>query len=69
MKPSCSLALGLALSVALLASASSAAAGHKTDPHSKNLHPLGHTADNRPVETFGEAFFTDMAFKEGDHAE
>jgi hypothetical protein len=58
-----SLVLGLVLGVALLAWVGPAAAGHKTDPHSKNLHPMGHTGDNRPVETFGEAFFTDMAFK------
>ena len=58
-----SLALGLVLSVALLVWALPAGAGHKTDPRTKNLHPLGHTADNRPVVTFGEAFFTDMAFK------
>ena len=58
-----SLVLGLVLGFALLAWVGPAAAGHKTDPHSKNLHPMGHTGDNRPVETFGEAFFTDMAFK------
>jgi hypothetical protein len=55
--------LVLVLGVALLAWAGPAAAGHKTDPHSKNLHPMGHTGDNRPVVTFGEAFFTDLAFK------
>jgi len=58
-----SLVLGLVLGVALLAWAVPAGAGHKTDPRTKNLHPMGHTRDNRPVVTFGEAFFTDVAFK------
>ena len=40
-----------------------AAAGHDADPHSKKLRPLGHTDDNRPVVTFAEAFFTDLALK------
>jgi hypothetical protein len=63
MKLSRSLVPALALGIALLTWALPAAARHKADPHSKNLHPLGHTSDHRPVETFGEAFFTDVAFK------
>jgi hypothetical protein len=47
----------------LLAMAAPAGAGHETDPRTKNLHPLGDTDDNRPVVTFGEAFFTDAAFQ------
>lgn len=58
-----SLVPGLVVGVALLAWAVPAGAGHKTDPRTKNLHPMGHTRDNRPVVTFGEAFFTDVAFK------
>ena len=58
-----SLILAMVLGGVLLVLASSAGAGHETDPRSKNLHPMGDTDDNRPVVTFGEAFFTDMAFK------
>jgi len=58
-----SLVLGLALGAALLVSPLPAGAGHDSDPHSDNLRPRGHTDFDRPVVTFGEAFFTDTAFK------
>jgi hypothetical protein len=43
--------------------AAPAGAGHDSDPHSDNLRPRGHTDFDRPVVTFAEPFFTDMAFK------
>jgi hypothetical protein len=53
-----------AIAIGLLAAGASPAwAGHETDPRTKNLHPMGHTDDNRPVVTFAEAFFTDIAFQ------
>ena len=55
--------LGAIVVGGLLAMAAPAGAGHETDPRTKNLHPLGDTDDNRPVVTFGEAFFTDAAFQ------
>jgi hypothetical protein len=54
---------GLILGGVLLATASPAVAGHDNDPRTKNFHPMGDTNDNRPVVTFGEAFFTDAAFQ------
>jgi hypothetical protein len=57
-----SLCLGLLLVVGLLLAAVPAQAGHDTDPHTKNLRPMGHTDDNRPIRTFLEPFFTDIAF-------
>ena len=57
-----SLYLGLLLVVGLLLAAVPAQAGHDTDPHTKNLRPMGHTDDNRPVTTFFDPFFTDIAF-------
>jgi hypothetical protein len=39
-----------------------AQARHETDPHTRNLIPLGDTDDNRPVTSFLEPFFTDIAF-------
>jgi len=38
-------------------------ARHRRDPHTPNLRPRGHTNDNRPVESFADPFFTDIAFK------
>jgi hypothetical protein len=55
------LVLGAALAFVLVA-ALPAAARHEADPRTKNLHPMGDTDDNRPVVTFNEAFFTDIAF-------
>jgi hypothetical protein len=57
-----SLCLGLLLAVGLLLAAVPAQAGHDTDPHTKNLKPMGHTDDNRPVTSFFDPFFTDVAF-------
>lgn len=62
-RPTLALVFGLILGGVLLATATPALAGHDNDPRTKNLHPLGDTNDNRPVETFGEAFFTDAAFQ------
>jgi hypothetical protein len=62
-RPTRALLFGLILGAVLLATASPAVAGHDNDPRSKNLHPMGDTNDNRPVVTFGEAFFTDAAFQ------
>jgi hypothetical protein len=56
-----SLAL-LLLVVGLLLTAMPAQARHETDPHTRNLRPLGDTDDNRPVTSFLEPFFTDIAF-------
>jgi hypothetical protein len=56
-----SLAL-LLLVVGLLLAAMPAQARHETDPHTRNLRPLGDTDDNRPVTSFLEPFFTDIAF-------
>jgi hypothetical protein len=56
-----SLALGLLVGSLLLATVP-AYAGHERDPHSRNLHPMGDTDDNRPVSSFFEPFFTDVAF-------
>ena len=57
------LVLGSIVVGVCLAMASPAGAGHETDPRTKNLHPMGDTDDSRPVVTFGEAFFTDIAFQ------
>jgi hypothetical protein len=57
-----SLCFGLLLAVGLLLAAVPAQAGHDTDPHTKNLKPMGHTDDNRPVTSFFDPFFTDVAF-------
>ena len=62
-RPTLALVFGLILGGVLLATATPALAGHDNDPRTKNLHPMGDTNDNRPVETFGEAFFTDAAFQ------
>ena len=62
-RPTRSLLFGLILGGVLLATASPALAGHDNDPRTKNLHPMGDTDDSRPVVTFGEAFFTDVAFQ------
>ena len=62
-RPTRALLYGLVLGGVLLATASAAVAGHDNDPRTKNFHPMGDTNDNRPVETFGEAFFTDAAFQ------
>jgi hypothetical protein len=51
----------LAAALALIA-APAAQAGHRDDPRSRNLVPLGHTGDNRPVTSFADPFFTDLAF-------
>jgi hypothetical protein len=60
-----SLALGLVLALSLAALPASA---HKPPPRdrssSDNLTLVGATRDNRPVETFLEAFFTDAAFQD-----
>ena len=56
------LIVGCIAVTALLTAVTPASAGHKSDPRSKNMHPLGHTGDNRPVVNFEEAFFTDLAF-------
>jgi hypothetical protein len=56
-----SLALGLLVGSLLLGSVP-AYAGHERDPHTRNLHPMGDTDDNRPVTSFFEPFFTDVAF-------
>jgi hypothetical protein len=56
------LCLGLLLVVSLLLAAMPAQAGHDTDPHTKDLRPMGHTDDNRPVTSFFDPFFTDAAF-------
>ena len=48
--------------LALLEPSGPASAGHRTDPHTRNLHPMGHTDDNRPVTDFFQPFFTDVAF-------
>jgi hypothetical protein len=48
--------------VSLMATVLPAAAHHEGDPRTKNLHPMGDTDDNRPVQTFTEPFFTDIAF-------
>jgi hypothetical protein len=53
---------GAVLGFVLVASALPASARHEADPRTKNLHPMGDTDDTRPVETFNEAFFTDIAF-------
>jgi hypothetical protein len=62
-RPTRALLFGLILGGVLLATASPAVAGHDNDPRTKNFHPMGDTSDNRPVVTFGEAFFTDAAFQ------
>ena len=62
-RPTRALLYGLVLGGVLLVTASAAVAGHDNDPRTKNFHPMGDTNDNRPVETFGEAFFTDAAFQ------
>jgi hypothetical protein len=46
----------------LLLGTTPAHAGHERDPHTRNLHPMGDTDDNRPVSSFFEPFFTDAAF-------
>ena len=61
------LALGLVLALALVVLP--AAAGKSGKPggsgaSSKNLTLVGETGDNRPVVTFAEAFFTDIAFQD-----
>jgi hypothetical protein len=48
--------------VGLLLAAMPAQAGHQTDPRTRNLKPMGHTGDNRPVTSFFDPFFTDIAF-------
>jgi hypothetical protein len=62
-RPTRALLFGLILGGVLLVMASPAVAGHDNDPRTKNFHPMGDTDDNRPVVTFGEAFFTDAAFQ------
>jgi hypothetical protein len=62
-RPTRALLYGLVLGGVLLVTASAAVAGHDNDPRTKNFHPMGDTNDNRPVETFAEAFFTDAAFQ------
>ena len=47
---------------ALLLPATPSFAGHGDDPRTKNLQPLGHTDENRPVTDFFQPFFTDAAF-------
>ncbi|MGH3042969.1 MAG: LVIVD repeat-containing protein, partial [Gaiellaceae bacterium] len=63
------LALGLVLVLALAALPAAATKSGKPrdDSSSRNLRLVGQTGDNRPVETFLEAFFTDAAFQ-GDYA-
>ena len=61
------LALGLVLALAL--AVLPAAAGKSGKPggggaSSKDLTLVGETGDNRPVATFTEAFFTDLAFQD-----
>ena len=56
------LVLVVALPILFMLGMPSAQAGHDSDPHTRNLHPLGHTNDNRPVSSFTEPFFTDVAF-------
>src|SRR5262245_9178994 len=64
MKLRTALALGLALALAV---AALPAAANKNKPKdeslSSNIRLVGETGDNRPVETFLEAFFTDAAFQ------
>jgi hypothetical protein len=67
MKLRTALALGLTLALAL--AVLPAAAGKSGKPRgggapSKDLTLVGETGDNRPVVTFGEAFFTDIAFQD-----
>jgi LVIVD repeat len=61
-------ALALGLAAALALAALPAAAGKPGKPpagsSSKDLTLVGETGDNRPVVTFGEAFFTDVAFQD-----
>jgi hypothetical protein len=57
-----SLLLGAILCGVLLLTAIPAEAGHDSDPRSNNLHPMSDTDNNRPVVTFEEPFFTDLAF-------
>ena len=63
MKPSRSLVLGLALGIALLTWALAGWGGTQDGSAVEEPSSARHTADDRPVETFAEAFFTDMAFK------
>lgn len=64
MKLRTALALGVVL---VLAVAALPAAANKSIPNdeslSDNIRLVGETGDNRPVETFLEAFFTDAAFQ------
>jgi hypothetical protein len=57
----------LLAAVALVIPAIPASASHKDDPHSRNLHPLGHTDENRGPTTLDDFltknFFTDIAFR------
>ena len=64
-----SLVLGLILSVVLVVAAMPAGSTRPGKPRddevrSANLRLVGSTGDNRPVVTFGEAFFTDAAFQD-----
>jgi LVIVD repeat len=56
------LALAALVTGLTLVSALPASASHENRPRTKNLHPMGDTDDNRPIETFEEPFFTDLAF-------
>ena len=56
------LLIGLLVPALALTAAPAAQAGHEDDPRSRNLRPVGHTADNRPVSSFADPFFTDVAF-------
>jgi LVIVD repeat len=57
-----SLVVVVVVFAAVLTAGVPAIAGHEDDPRTDNIVPLGDTDDNRPVITFTEAFFTDIAF-------
>ena len=65
MKLRSTIALGLALALALavLPAAANKSGKPRDSASSRNLDLIGETGDNRPVVTFGEAFFTDAAFQ------
>ena len=56
------LGLGFALALAVLPAAAKRP-GKPSDESFQNLTLVGETGDNRPVETFLDAFFTDAAFQ------
>ena len=61
------LAFVLALVVTAVPAAGTSSRPDRDDSSSSRLRLLGETGENRPVETFLEAFFTDLAFQ-GDYA-